>query len=77
MGSAVMTAKDPTKEVITRDDWNIMTPEAVKNLDDPAIGFHIYIGSKIEAEKAAWEFVAKEKVIYHLRESYSALIYSN
>ncbi|KAI0315465.1 hypothetical protein OF83DRAFT_1164781 [Amylostereum chailletii] len=66
MGSAVMTAKDPTKEVITRDDWNIMTEEAVKNLDDPFIGFHIYIGSKLAAEKAAWNFVSKEKPSFSL-----------
>ena len=57
-----MTAKDPAKEMITRDDWNILTQEAVKNLDDPFIGFHIYIGSKLEAERAAWNFVEKEKV---------------
>ena len=62
MGAVVMTAKDPTKEVLTRDDWNVVTLEAVKNLDDPAIGFHIYLASKILAEKAAWEFVEKEKV---------------
>ena len=62
MGSVVMGAKDPAKEIITRDDWNTMTPELVKNLDDPMIGFHIYIGSKIEAERAAWAFMEKEKV---------------
>lgn len=62
IGSAVMTAKDPTKEIITRDDWNIMTSKAVQNLDDPMIGFHIYIGSKLEAEKAAFEFIEREKV---------------
>ncbi|KAL0067215.1 Glycine-rich RNA-binding protein 2, mitochondrial [Marasmius tenuissimus] len=61
MGSAVMGPQDPTKQVVTRDNWNIMTPEAVKNLDDPAIGFHIYIGSKIEGERAAWKFADEEK----------------
>lgn len=53
IGSAVTTAKDPTKEVITRNHWNIITEHAVKNLDDPFIGFHIYVGSKVEAERAA------------------------
>lgn len=62
VGSVVMCAKDPAKEVITRDDWNIVAEQAVKNLDDPMIGFHVYIGSKLEAEKAAWGFMEEETV---------------
>ncbi|KXN92645.1 Aldehyde reductase 2 [Leucoagaricus sp. SymC.cos] len=57
IGSVIMTAKDPAKDVITGDDWNVMTGELVKNLDDPMIGFHIYVGSKLVAEKAAWKFM--------------------
>ncbi|KAG6852877.1 hypothetical protein C0991_008390 [Blastosporella zonata] len=61
IGSVVMTAKDPTKEIITPDDWNVYTEQLVQNLDDPLIGFHIYVGSKLAAEKAAWKFVEEEK----------------
>ncbi|KXN86995.1 Aldehyde reductase 2 [Leucoagaricus sp. SymC.cos] len=61
IGSVIMTAKDPTKEVITGNDWNIMTEELVKNLDDPMIGFHIYVGSKLVAEKVAWKFMEEKK----------------
>ncbi|EKM50897.1 uncharacterized protein PHACADRAFT_199737 [Phanerochaete carnosa HHB-10118-sp] len=57
LGSAVMTGIDASKEVFTRERWNIMTQEAVKNLDDPAIGFHIYLGAKLEAEIAAWNVI--------------------
>ncbi|KAF9262834.1 NAD(P)-binding protein [Marasmius fiardii PR-910] len=64
LGSAVMGPEDPTKQVVTRDNWNIMTPEAVKNLDDPFIGFHIYIGSKLEGEREAWKFIKKQKPSY-------------
>jgi nucleoside-diphosphate-sugar epimerase len=62
LGTAVMGPQDPTKQVVTRDNWNILSPEAVKNLDDPAIGFHIYLGSKIAAERMAWKFAEEEKV---------------
>ncbi|KAK1234319.1 methylglyoxal reductase (NADPH-dependent) gre2 [Marasmius sp. AFHP31] len=61
MGSAVMGPQDPTQQVVTRDNWNTMIPEAVKNLDDPAIGFYIYLGSKIEGERAVWRFAEEEK----------------
>ncbi|KAL0567993.1 hypothetical protein V5O48_013995 [Marasmius crinis-equi] len=64
MGSAVMGPQDPTKQVVTRDNWNTTTPELVKNLDDPAIGFHIYVGSKIEGERALWKFVEEEKPLF-------------
>ncbi|KAG6906657.1 hypothetical protein DXG01_012714 [Tephrocybe rancida] len=63
IGSVIMTAKDPTKEVITPDDWNIYTEQLVQNLDDPLIGFHIYIGSKLVGEKEAWKFVKDEKAM--------------
>ncbi|KAG6917449.1 hypothetical protein DXG01_002426 [Tephrocybe rancida] len=66
IGSVIMTAKDPAKEVITSDDWNIYTEQLVQNLDDPAIGFHIYVGSKLVAEKAAWNYVKDEKVDFSL-----------
>jgi nucleoside-diphosphate-sugar epimerase len=62
IGSVIMTAKDPFTETITPDDWNIVTEQLVNNLDDPLIGFHIYVGSKLVAEKAAWKFVNEEKV---------------
>ncbi|THH10553.1 hypothetical protein EW146_g8338 [Bondarzewia mesenterica] len=61
IGSAVMNTKDPSKEIITGEDWNVMTEKAVENLNDPFIGFHIYIGSKLVAEKAAWAYMAQEK----------------
>jgi len=61
IGSVIMTAKDPAKEVITADDWNIMTEELVKNLDDPLIGFHIYVGSKLVAEREAWKFMEEKR----------------
>ncbi|MBH0005025.1 NAD-dependent epimerase/dehydratase family protein, partial [Pseudoalteromonas sp. SWYJZ12] len=61
IGSVIMTAKDPTKEVITPNDWNIATEQLANNLDDPLIGFHIYVGSKLVAEKAAWKFLEEEK----------------
>ncbi|EED77692.1 predicted protein, partial [Postia placenta Mad-698-R] len=61
--SVIMTAKDATKEVITTDDWNVISDELAYKLDpsDPSRGFHIYTGSKIRAEKAAWEFMKTEK----------------
>ena len=61
VGSAVMTAKDPTKEIITRDDWNIMTQEAVKNLEDPFIGFHIlyFYDRKVGHRSQAAEIVVR------------------
>ncbi|GJE88941.1 aldehyde reductase 2 [Phanerochaete sordida] len=61
LGSVVMNDKDPHKELMTRDDWNIMAPKFVQHLDDPHIGFHIYIASKLEAEKAAWHFMKTQK----------------
>ncbi|KAK7061082.1 hypothetical protein VNI00_000817 [Paramarasmius palmivorus] len=75
LGSAVMGPQDPTKQVVTRDNWNIMTPEAVKNLDDPAIGFHIYIGSKIEGERAAWKFVEEQKPSFTLTAILAAIAF--
>ena len=56
-----MSGKDSSKEILTRDDWNIISPaEADKPLKDNAspgdkalFGFHVYCGSKIAAEKAA------------------------
>ncbi|KAK1227159.1 hypothetical protein PQX77_009793 [Marasmius sp. AFHP31] len=75
MGSAVMGPQDPTQQVVTRDNWNIMTPEVVKNLDDPAIGFHIYLGSKIEGERAAWRFVEEEKPSFPLTTILAAIAF--
>ncbi|EKM52293.1 uncharacterized protein PHACADRAFT_148848 [Phanerochaete carnosa HHB-10118-sp] len=63
-GSVVMNGKDPYKEITTRDDWNIETAKLVQNLSDPARGFHIYIASKIEAERAARNFMETEKPHY-------------
>ena len=64
IASVIYTAKDPYTEVITRDDWNVQTEEIVNNLqpDDPSAGTHIYIGSKVAAERAAWAFMEEEKV---------------
>lgn len=61
IGSVIMTSKDPAKEVITAEDWNVFTDQLVNNPDDPFIGFHIYVGSKLAAEKAAWKFVKDEQ----------------
>ncbi|KAG6873391.1 hypothetical protein C0995_016201 [Termitomyces sp. Mi166 len=66
IGSVIMTAKDPAKEIITADDWNVLTEQLVNNPDDPFIGFHIYVGSKLVAEKAAWKFVKDEQVDFSL-----------
>ncbi|KAG6848757.1 hypothetical protein H0H93_014356 [Arthromyces matolae] len=66
IGSVIMTAKDPAKEIITSKDWNIYTEQLVNNPDDPLVGFHIYVGSKLAAEKAAWKFVEDNKVDFSL-----------
>ncbi|KAG6829026.1 hypothetical protein H0H87_012831 [Tephrocybe sp. NHM501043] len=66
IGSVIMTAKDPAKEIITSKDWNIYTEQLVNNSDDPMVGFHIYVGSKLAAEKAAWKFVEDNKVDFSL-----------
>lgn len=65
-----MTAKDPYVEIITREDWNVVSEEAVKNLDDPMLGFHIYVGSKMTAERAAWAFMEEKKVSSAIRLRY-------
>ncbi|KAG6812984.1 hypothetical protein H0H92_014915 [Tricholoma furcatifolium] len=66
IGSVVMTAKDPHKEIITPEDWNVISEQLVNNTDDPMVGFHIYVSSKLLAEKAAWKFVKDEKPDFSL-----------
>ncbi|KAI0079802.1 NAD(P)-binding protein [Panus rudis PR-1116 ss-1] len=63
LGSVVMADKDYKKEKATRDDWNVVTEKMLEQVDNtsPAFGFLVYIGSKLVAEKAAWEFVKQEK----------------
>ncbi|TCD62913.1 hypothetical protein EIP91_006240 [Steccherinum ochraceum] len=66
ISAVCFTAKDPTKEVITRDDWNVVSEEVVKNPDDPELGFHAYIASKVVAERAAWKFMEEEQPSFSL-----------
>ncbi|KAG7094604.1 hypothetical protein E1B28_005428 [Marasmius oreades] len=74
LGSAVLGPQDPTKQVVTRANWNITTPETLKNLDDPFLGIHIYVGSKLEAERAAWKFVEEQKPPFTLTTILGALV---
>lgn len=62
IGTAIMCDKDLNKEAITGDNWNVVSEKAVENVDDAARPFHIYVGSKIAAERAAFKFMAEEKV---------------
>ena len=62
LASAVLTEKDPHKEILTRDDWNVQSTEKIKDPNDPFFGLHIYFASKTEGEKAAFRFVKGEKV---------------
>ncbi|KAJ3551297.1 hypothetical protein NM688_g4785 [Phlebia brevispora] len=62
IGTAIMCDRDVSKEAVTGNDWNVVSEIAAQNADDPARPFHIYVGSKIAAERAAFKFAAEHKV---------------
>ncbi|KAI0071610.1 NAD(P)-binding protein [Panus rudis PR-1116 ss-1] len=63
LGSNVMTYKDYKKEKATRDDWNVISEKLLEEIDNthPAFAASVYFGSKIAAERAAWDFIKNEK----------------
>ena len=62
IGTAIFCDKDLTLEPVTGNDWNVYSDKAARDLNDPARGFHIYVGSKTEAELAAFRFIKEQKV---------------
>lgn len=58
----------PTVRTYTEEDWNTHSTEEIKEKGDKAEPTHLYLGSKVLAEKAAWEWYesVKEKVGWDL-----------
>ena len=48
-------------KVFTEADWNEVSPAVLEKKKDDSEPFHIYMGSKTLAERAAWKFVDEEK----------------
>lgn len=44
-----------------QDDWNTYSPKLVEEQGKNTDGSQVYRASKVIAEKAAWEFIEKEK----------------
>ena len=61
--NALFLAVGDTKFHLDQNSWNEISPKEAWKTDgsDPARPMHIYSASKVEGERAAWEFMKKEK----------------
>ncbi|KAG9029659.1 methylglyoxal reductase (NADPH-dependent) gre2 [Tulasnella sp. JGI-2019a] len=63
--AAVITPKAPLPGqefgTIDESDWNILSANEIEQKGQSAGGVHIYRASKVLAERAAWDFVEKNK----------------
>ncbi|KAL7418135.1 putative D-lactaldehyde dehydrogenase [Mrakia frigida] len=53
-------------KVWTESDWNTFSVSEIEEKGDKAAGYHLYMASKTLAERAAWEFIEKEKPSFSL-----------
>ncbi|KAL4949470.1 hypothetical protein BDW69DRAFT_188270 [Aspergillus filifer] len=69
-GAAILDFSKPTTHTFTEADWNVMTwEEATSN------PLNAYRASKYFSEKAAWDFVEKEKPSYSLTSLNPTMVY--
>ncbi|KAL3455579.1 NAD(P)-binding protein, partial [Aspergillus heterothallicus] len=69
-GAAILDFSRPTSYTFTEADWNLMSwEEAVSN------PLNAYRASKVFAEKAAWDFVEKEKPDFTLTTLNPTMVY--
>jgi len=65
IGSIIMNNK-PSGRLVDPSDWNCVSENTCHNPDDPAVGFHCYLNSKISAEKSAWDFLSSNKPTFEM-----------
>lgn len=59
--TAAVLQADPNPRVFTEEDWNELSLKAVEAKGREATPFEKYCTSKVLAERAAWDFVEKNK----------------
>ncbi|KEP48769.1 NADPH-dependent aldehyde reductase [Rhizoctonia solani 123E] len=61
--------------IYTESDWNTRSIQEIQEKGKDALGIHKYCASKVMAEKAAWDFVAKTNPNWDLVTCCPSLVY--